>query len=87
MLHFYFCNRLQPVAECVLSYSLLLQATDNDGKGQSAVASLMISVQDSNDNPPQFTNQNYQIAIDEGANKFEPPLKVEVLFFNHLSFN
>ncbi|PSN52632.1 hypothetical protein C0J52_14597, partial [Blattella germanica] len=58
-------------------YYLTYKATDDDGKGQSAVASLMISVVDSNDNPPQFTNQNYQITIDEGANKFEPPLRVE----------
>jgi hypothetical protein len=56
----------------------VLQATDDDGKGQSAVASLMISVVDSNDNPPQFTNQNYRIEIDEGATKFEPPLQVQV---------
>ncbi|PNF35261.1 hypothetical protein B7P43_G04794, partial [Cryptotermes secundus] len=58
-------------------YYLTYKATDDDGKGQSAVASLMISVVDSNDNPPQFTNQNYQITIDEGATKFEPPLQVQ----------
>jgi hypothetical protein len=55
-----------------------LQATDDDGKGQSAVASLMISVLDSNDNPPQFTNNNYDISIDEGATKFETRLQVQV---------
>jgi hypothetical protein len=61
-----------------LNLFICLQATDDDGNGQSAVVSLMISVSDSNDNPPQFTNQNYQITIDEGANKFEPPLQVQV---------
>jgi hypothetical protein len=61
-----------------LVLSLYLQATDDDGKGQSAVASLMISVLDNNDNPPQFTNNNYDIAIDEGATKFETRLQVQV---------
>ncbi|KAJ4434750.1 hypothetical protein ANN_23319, partial [Periplaneta americana] len=58
-------------------YYLTYKAIDDDGKGQSAVVSLMISILDSNDNPPQFTNQNYQISIDEGATKFEPPLRVQ----------
>ncbi|GFG39325.1 hypothetical protein Cfor_05830, partial [Coptotermes formosanus] len=59
------------------NYYLTYKATDDDGKGQSAVASLMISVLDSNDNPPQFTNSNYDIAIDEGATKFETRLQVQ----------
>jgi hypothetical protein len=55
-----------------------LQATDDDGKGQSAVTSLIISILDSNDNPPQFINNNYDISIDEGATKFETRLQVQV---------
>ncbi|XP_021925581.1 cadherin-87A isoform X2 [Zootermopsis nevadensis] len=58
-------------------YYLTYKAIDDDGNGHSTVASLMISVLDSNDNTPQFTNQNYQITIDEGATKFEPPLQVQ----------
>jgi len=59
------------------NYYLTYKATDDDGKGQSAVVSLMISVLDNNDNPPQFTSNNYDISIDEGATKFETRLQVQ----------
>ncbi|XP_063226687.1 cadherin-87A isoform X2 [Bacillus rossius redtenbacheri] len=55
-------------------YFLTLKATDNDGKGHSAVVTLVISLLDANDNSPVFPNHNYRAAIDEGANKFEPAL-------------
>lgn len=54
--------------------------SDDEGSasGLSAVVPLKISLLDSNDNAPIFTNQNYSAVIDEGATGFEPPLVVEV---------
>ncbi|KAE8740358.1 hypothetical protein FOCC_FOCC014138, partial [Frankliniella occidentalis] len=53
--------------------------TDDEGSpsGLSAVVPLKISLLDSNDNTPIFTNKNYTAVIDEGATNFEPPLVVE----------
>ncbi|CAB0032464.1 unnamed protein product [Trichogramma brassicae] len=39
--------------------------------------SLRISLTDANDSPPQFLQKQYRAVIDEGSEKFEPPLKVE----------
>lgn len=57
-----------------------MQATDDEGKGQSTVVPLKISLIDSNDNAPVFTSEVYRAIIDEGATKFEPPLQVQVVF-------
>ena len=56
------------------SYYLSYQA--NDGFGQSTVVPLTIKIMDANDNPPHFSREIYLAVIDEGANNFEPPLKV-----------
>ncbi|XP_066907242.1 cadherin-87A [Halyomorpha halys] len=58
-------------------YYLNLQATDDEGKGQTKVVPLQISLNDNNDNPPTFTSNSYKAIIDEGSNKFEPPLNVQ----------
>ncbi|CAK1578959.1 unnamed protein product [Parnassius mnemosyne] len=58
-------------------YFLQYKATDDDGAGQMSVASLQISVTDSNDNPPVFLTPVYKASIDEDAIKFEPELQVQ----------
>lgn len=60
-------------------YFLIIQATDDDGFGQSTVVSLQISLTDSNDNPPVFVTPVYKASIDEDAVKFEPELQVNFL--------
>lgn len=59
------------------TYYLNLEATDNEGEGQTAVAQVKISLNDNNDNPPVFTSDVYKAIIDEGSAKFEPPLFVK----------
>nr|UZM07820.1 cadherin 1 [Geocoris pallidipennis] len=59
------------------TYYLNLEATDNEGEGQTTVAQLKISLNDNNDNPPLFTSSVYKAIIDEGSAKFEPPLFVQ----------
>lgn len=54
----------------------MFQATDDEGKGQTTVVPLRITLIDANDNPPVFNNKNYRAVIDEGAKKFEPELIV-----------
>ncbi|XP_076290426.1 cadherin 87A isoform X1 [Lasioglossum baleicum] len=58
-------------------YFLTYKATDNDGQGQTTSVSLRISLSDANDNPPRFLQDKYRAVIDEGAEKFEPELKVQ----------
>ncbi|XP_012283433.1 cadherin-87A [Orussus abietinus] len=58
-------------------YFLNYKATDDDGKGQTTSVSLRVSLLDSNDSPPRFLQQKYRAVIDEGAEKFEPELKVQ----------
>jgi hypothetical protein len=41
--------------------------------------SLRLSLVDANDNPPKFQQKKYRAVIDEGAEKFEPPLQVQAL--------
>ena len=53
------------------------QATDNDGQGQTTSVSLRISLSDANDSPPRFLQDKYRAVIDEGAERFEPDLKVQ----------
>ncbi|XP_076686160.1 cadherin 87A isoform X2 [Andrena cerasifolii] len=58
-------------------YFLTYKATDNDGQGQTTSVSLRISLADANDSPPRFLQDKYRAVIDEGAEKFEPELKVQ----------
>lgn len=56
----------------------LSQAIDNGGEGHTTVVPVRISLEDSNDNPPKFTQQQFRAVIDEGASDFDPPLIVTV---------
>ncbi|XP_066591300.1 cadherin-87A [Prorops nasuta] len=58
-------------------YFLTYKATDDDGKGQTTSVSLRVSLVDANDSPPKFLQKKYRAVIDEGADKFEPELKVQ----------
>lgn len=53
------------------------KATDDDGKGQTTTVPLRITLTDSNDNPPVFSQAIYRAYINEGSVKFEPELFVE----------
>ncbi|XP_055375511.1 cadherin-87A [Condylostylus longicornis] len=55
-------------------YRLAYKATDDLGKGQSAVVPLKILVVDANDSPPICDIPIYRAVIDEGAKSFEYPL-------------
>ncbi|XP_034936764.1 cadherin-87A [Chelonus insularis] len=57
-------------------YFLNYKATDDNGNGQTTTVSLRISLADANDNPPQFLQDEYRAVVDEGADKFDPELKV-----------
>lgn len=59
------------------SYFLSYQATDDRGRGQSAVVPLTIMLKDANDNPPVFEQHLYSAVIDEGDVRFDPPLRVQ----------
>lgn len=58
-------------------YFLNYKATDDDGKGQTTSVSLKIALTDANDSPPHFLQNKYRAVVDEGAEKFEPELKVQ----------
>lgn len=58
------------------NFYLLLQATDDDGKGQTTSVSLRIALADANDSPPKFQQSTYRTVIDEGAEKFVPELRI-----------
>ncbi|MPC44216.1 Cadherin-87A [Portunus trituberculatus] len=58
------------------TYFLSFQAIDNGGEGHTTVVPVRISLEDSNDNPPKFTQQQFRAVIDEGASDFDPPLIV-----------
>ena len=60
--------------ESVRAYYLSVTASDNNGTGKKTVVNLRISVADANDNPPSFIQRNYKTSINEGEQKFEPPL-------------
>lgn len=53
---------------------IMFQATDDDGKGQTSIVPLKITLSDSNDNAPMFSQPIYRVFVDEGAVKFEPEL-------------
>ncbi|XP_063989387.1 cadherin-87A isoform X2 [Diachasmimorpha longicaudata] len=58
-------------------YFLNYKAIDDDGNGQTTTVSLRISLADANDSPPKFLQEKYRAVVDEGADKFEPELKVQ----------
>ncbi|XP_074032325.1 cadherin 87A [Leptinotarsa decemlineata] len=60
-------------------YQLQFMATDDDGKGQTSTVLLKISLTDSNDNAPDFTQSVYRAFINEGTTKFNPDLIVEAV--------
>lgn len=62
------------------TYFLSLEATDNEGAGETTIVNVRISLRDVNDNPPRFTREAYRAVIQEGASDFEPPLVVKVLY-------
>ena len=55
----------------------MFKATDDNGKGQSAVVSLKISVVDANDSPPICESPFYRASVDEGAQSFDSPLIIK----------
>nr|XP_012234071.1 PREDICTED: cadherin-87A [Linepithema humile] len=60
-----------------MEYFLTYKATDDNGEGQTTSVSLRISLIDANDSPPRFLQDKYRAVVDEGAEKFEPELKVQ----------
>lgn len=58
-------------------YFLSYKATDDDGKGQTTVVSLRITVTDANDSPPVCESPLYRASLDEGAMAFDPPLFIK----------
>ncbi|XP_024937586.1 cadherin-87A isoform X2 [Cephus cinctus] len=58
-------------------YFLTYKATDDDGKGQTTSVDLLVRLFNANDSPPRFLQEKYRAVIDEGAEKFEPELKVQ----------
>ncbi|KAK9728307.1 Cadherin domain [Popillia japonica] len=60
--------------EIKADYMLQFKASDDDGKGQTTLVPLKISLIDSNDNPPTFSQPVYRVFVDEGAVKFDPEL-------------
>uniref|UniRef100_A0A182Y7D4 Cadherin domain-containing protein n=1 Tax=Anopheles stephensi TaxID=30069 RepID=A0A182Y7D4_ANOST len=55
-------------------YYLSYRATDDEGRGQTSVVSVRISLLDANDSPPVCESPLYRASVDEGASVFEPPL-------------
>lgn len=64
------------------TYYLSYQAVDENGKGLAAVVPLTLTLSDANDNPPVFLHESYSATIDEGAFKFDTPLRVQVIKVN-----
>lgn len=58
-------------------YFLSYKATDDEGKGQSTVVSLRITVIDANDSPPVCESPLYRATLDEAATVFDPPLFIK----------
>ncbi|KAL3182237.1 hypothetical protein MRX96_007437 [Rhipicephalus microplus] len=61
------------------SYFLSYQATDDRGRGQSAVVPLTVRLTDANDNPPAFEQHLYTALIDEGDSPNRQGLDVSLL--------
>ncbi|XP_053682239.1 cadherin-87A [Sabethes cyaneus] len=58
-------------------YYLSYKATDDEGRGQTSVVSLRITLLDANDSPPVCESPLYRASVDEGATMFEPPLIIK----------
>uniref|UniRef100_A0A182PS26 Cadherin domain-containing protein n=1 Tax=Anopheles epiroticus TaxID=199890 RepID=A0A182PS26_9DIPT len=58
-------------------YYLSYRATDDEGRGQTSVVSVRISLLDANDSPPVCESPLYRASVDEGATAFEPPLIIK----------
>lgn len=58
-------------------YFLSYRATDDEGKGQTTVVSLRITVIDANDSPPVCESPLYRASLDEGAMTLDPPLIIK----------
>uniref|UniRef100_W5MBZ3 Cadherin-1 n=1 Tax=Lepisosteus oculatus TaxID=7918 RepID=W5MBZ3_LEPOC len=52
-------------------YTLLIGASDMDGAGRLTTATAVITVTDSNDNAPQFTQVSYTVTVPENKVDFE----------------
>lgn len=57
--------------ETQTDYYLNYRAIDNEGKGQTSVTSLRISIIDANDNPPRCESTVYRATLDENAKAFD----------------
>lgn len=60
------------------SYSLSMEA--RDGGGRVSTVSLLISLSDVNDNPPEWELSQYQRTVREGATVFQPQFFIRVSF-------
>ncbi|XP_040572795.1 cadherin-87A [Lepeophtheirus salmonis] len=58
-------------------YFLSYSAIDDQGRGKKSVTNIRVSVTDSNDNPPEFEEDEVIISIMEGQTNFEPKLVLE----------
>ena len=58
-------------------FSLIYTATD--GGGQITTTSLIINIEDVNDNHPEFEQTEYRRVVREGDAKFEPPLVIKAV--------
>lgn len=56
------------------NYYLNYKAIDDEGRGQTSVVSLRITLTDANDSAPKCESSLYRASLDEGATSFEPPL-------------
>ena len=61
------------------TYYVTLRVTDDQGRGNSALVPLKISLVDVNDNPPLFEKFLWMATVDEGATKFDPPFRVRAV--------
>ncbi|KAM3919449.1 cadherin-1-like [Leptodactylus fuscus] len=52
-------------------YTLIVSATDQEGEGFSTTATAVISVTDTNDNPPIFEPSTYKVEVPENVAGFE----------------
>lgn len=58
-------------------YYLNFKATDDEGRGQTSITSLRISLTDGNDSVPKCESAVYRASLDEGAASFDPPLFIK----------
>lgn len=54
----------------------IIQAIDDDGTGQTTTVPLKITLTDTNDNAPEFSQSIYKVFVNEDAVRFEPDLIV-----------